>query len=179
MEFLKKLLHQFTNNEPNAMNELVQQTQEKLFRFCLYLTKNKADAQDLFQETYLRAFEKKSTLKEDSKIQSWLMSLCHNIFIDQKRKDKLKLKLQTSKDELTQIMNERDLEVLAILKQFPEEDQIVLLLIDREEMSYSETAKILKISEAALKSRIHRLRQEFIKLWKESETFSLSHSSTK
>src|SRR4051812_24500200 len=65
-----------------ALSRIIQATQDRLYRFSLYLTGNPARAQDLCQDTFLRAIEGLPKLKEASRFESWLLKTAKNLYLD-------------------------------------------------------------------------------------------------
>ena len=140
--------------------------QEDVARYCYFLCRNEIEAKDLAQETFIKA------LVVDSEIQNpkaFLFQIAKNLFLDEKRKQKYRQSLdQLNQAELAQSsIDPPDLEVWQILFRLESGDQEVLVLVDREGMSISEAAKSLRLSEAALKSRLFRARENFKKFWNE------------
>jgi RNA polymerase sigma-70 factor (ECF subfamily) len=152
-----------------AISELISLTQDSLYRFFLYLCGDSSLAQDLSQDTYVRAFDKLDKLKESEKFKSWLFRLGKNLFIDHLRANK-----KHQSDELDESRHEsqlagvepdqRDLIMATrqVLETMDESERIVLVLVDMEGRSYQEAADVLEISESALRSRLHRARKAFL-----------------
>ena len=61
--------------DEQALSQLVELTQDSLFRFCYYLTADRSRAEDLAQETYLKAFEALPKLREPGRFSSWLLKV--------------------------------------------------------------------------------------------------------
>jgi RNA polymerase sigma-70 factor (ECF subfamily) len=74
--------------ETIKFNQDILGMQENLKFFALKLTENEEDANDLIQETYLRALTNKSKFKEDTNIRAWLYTIMRNTFINSYRKSK-------------------------------------------------------------------------------------------
>jgi RNA polymerase sigma-70 factor (ECF subfamily) len=148
--------------------EFISQHQESVLRYCYYLSRNEQAAQDLAQETFIKAltnFEKKP-IADILNIKSYLFQIAKNIFIDLKRKNKFEQAFnQSTLGTLVASISAPHLEVWQALFSMDEADQEIILLIDREELSLIEAAGLLKISEAAAKSRLFRARDNFKKIW--------------
>jgi RNA polymerase sigma-70 factor (ECF subfamily) len=79
---------------------LWQTLQKRLFNYCYHrLTKDFHDAQDLCSDTMLKAYEKLSELKPDTKFIGWLYQLARNTFFDQLRKRQTQFKYQTAQTD--------------------------------------------------------------------------------
>jgi len=150
----------------------------KLYRYCYRLTMNERDAEDLVQDTLLRAFDKFEQFQQGTSPLAWLFTIGRSIFINQYRK-RQREGVAYSFDDL-----DRDLDRVEAsapgLPENPEEflfrnvldgelrDQMsalplhyleVLILVDLEEVSYKEAADILNIPAGTVMSRLHRARR--------------------
>ena len=74
--------------DPDLLDALIEQYQHRLLRYLLHLTGNRAIAEDLFQETWLRVLEKGHLYDGRNRFVTWLMSIGHNVAIDYLRKTK-------------------------------------------------------------------------------------------
>src|ERR1700759_1519238 len=72
--------------DPDLLDALIEQYQHRLLRYLLHLTGNRAVAEDLFQETWLRVLEKGHLYDGRNRFVAWLMSIAHNVAIDHFRK---------------------------------------------------------------------------------------------
>jgi RNA polymerase sigma-70 factor, ECF subfamily len=157
-----------------------------LYGAALRLTRNPADAEDLVQETYLRAFRGFSGFREGTNLKAWLYRILTNGFINTYRKkqrepvtvegpddleewylfDRLgALNVEGSAEEavLEQIPDE---EVKRALESLPENFRIPVLLADVEGFSYKEIAEIMDSPVGTVMSRLHRGRKALEKaLW--------------
>ena len=75
--------------DPDLLDALIEQYQHRLLRYLLHLTGNRAVAEDLFQETWLRVLEKGHLYDGRNRFVTWLMSIAHNVAIDHLRKRNL------------------------------------------------------------------------------------------
>lgn len=149
-----------------------------LYNFALKLTGNTGDAEDLVQETYLRAYKFFHKYKKDTYIKAWLFSILKNTFINiyrKKKKEPEKVDFHSVEqfiDQLTdnnnkpfkQIQDEIsknvfDDEVKVAMDSLSEEFRAIILLSDVEGFSYQEIADILKCPMGTVMSRLHRGRK--------------------
>jgi len=125
-----------------------------LYRAALRLTRNPADAEDLVQEAYLRAYRSFHQFTPGTNLKAWLYRILTNQFINTYRKKQREP--QTVPDE----------EVRAALEALPETYRAAVLLADVEGFSYKEIAEILEIPMGTVMSRLHRGRKALEKaLW--------------
>jgi RNA polymerase sigma-70 factor (ECF subfamily) len=85
----KKLVDRLSNGDPAAFRELVEAYKKKMYYFALDMVGNPADAEDISQEVFLKAFRGFKTFKRDAKLSSWLYRIAHNTSIDHLRRKSL------------------------------------------------------------------------------------------
>lgn len=146
----------------------------ELYSFCMFLTKNRQDADDLYQDTFLSALEK-GEIREDENPKSYLISIAVNLWRNRTRKflwRKKKVDFVDSFEEMDfeQIADEsvpadtkliREEEALEIRRQvarLPEKMRLVILMHYMEELSVEEIAAILHAPEGTVKSRLYHAR---------------------
>ena len=72
--------------DPDVLDALIEQYQHRLLRYLVHLTSERATAEDLFQETWIRVLEKGHQYDGKSRFATWLMTIAHNVAIDHLRK---------------------------------------------------------------------------------------------
>jgi RNA polymerase sigma-70 factor, ECF subfamily len=153
------------NKQSQSM--LIELTQNKLFKFCMLLGNSREQAEDLCQEAYVKAFLNLDKLSSSTSFYAWLCQIAKNLNYDFHRKHKESLAEQESMVENEQDSSDPNYESLLlvrkILGEFDDDSKFLLLMVELEGMSYAETAQVLKTSEDAVRSKLHRLRQEFMK----------------
>ena len=159
-----------------------------LYSAALRMTRNPADAEDLVQETYLRAYRGFGGFKEGTNLKAWLYRILTNTFINQYRSAKRKPD-QVDLDDVEDLYLYRRLggreaamagrspetEVLESMPEtavkeavesLPEQFRMAVLLADVEGFAYKEIAEILDIPIGTVMSRLHRGRKLLQKrLW--------------
>ena len=165
-----ELVNESLLNNSTAQAKLIELTQNKLFKFCVLLGNNREQAEDLCQESYVKAFISLTKLSDPKSFYPWLCQIAKNQFYDNRRKYKDSLAKQADQIEdeadFSDPAYESILMIRKILASFDEDSKFLLLMVELEGMSYSEAAEVLKTSEDAVRSKLHRLRQEFIKKMK-------------
>lgn len=161
---------------------------EALYSAALRMTRSAADAEDLVQETYLRAYRGYPRFEEGTNLRAWLYRILTNTFINtyrarQRRPEETDLSdvedlylyrrlggLETSQrgrsaeDELMDVLSES--QVKEALEALPDHFRLPVLLADIEGFSYKEIAEILDIPIGTVMSRLHRGRKALQKsLW--------------
>lgn len=160
--------------DETSFGEIIEHVQKSLYRFCLGICDEPSQAEDLCQEALVKGLQQIKKLKSAKTFQSWIFSIARNHFLDQVRRpghtrELLERKASSYEEpgvaELTAASGpsqETLTEVHEALARLDPEDRELLLLIDVEEFSYQEVSEIIKISEAAVRSRLHRARKALI-----------------
>jgi RNA polymerase sigma-70 factor (ECF subfamily) len=154
---------------------------DSLYGAALRLTRNPSDAEDLVQETYLRAYRGFGGFEEGTNLRAWLYRILTNTFINnyrakKRRPDESELdevedlylyrKLggleaasvgRSAEDELMDWFT--DAEVKEAVEALPEQFRLAVLLADVEGFSYKEIAEILDVPIGTVMSRLHRGRK--------------------
>jgi RNA polymerase sigma-70 factor (ECF subfamily) len=140
---------------------------DRLFRHAMWLARNRAEAEDLVQETLVQALQSFHRFAPGSNCRAWLLSILHHVRSNRLRKQG-RMILDANVEE--RIANTvpfvppvpdrlTDEDVLTALRQIPEHHQEVILLCDVEEMTYKEAAAALGIPLGTVMSRLHRGRE--------------------
>jgi RNA polymerase sigma-70 factor, ECF subfamily len=144
-----------------------------LYSYALVLSRNSAEAEDLVQETCLRALRAMDRLRRDSNVKSWLFTILRNVWLNQIRQRKTApdmLELDTdehtadravdsSKDPFAAYVSDWEREqVRHAIEQLPVEFREVILLREYEELSYEEIAGMLQCPVGTVMSRLARAR---------------------
>lgn len=130
------------------------------------LTRDASQADDLVQDALLRAYERASTYRAQYSLRSWLLTIIHNRFIDQKRRDQSERKrnehlLRLNEGRVAPGDQEQVIHLREVAERFealPDEHRAVLNLIGIQGMSYQEVAAILDVPIGTVMSRLHRAR---------------------
>ena len=175
---LKDLIARAKAGDRAAFDELVKATYQRVHALALRLTGNEHDADDVVQDTYVRAFNGLRKFREDARFSTWLHRIVVNASLMKLRRRKRKP--EESIDELLPKFkedghhldppgpwkstsgaerNEVRQAVRAAIDQLPETHRTVLLLRDIEGLDTEETAKVLEVTPNAVKIRLHRARQ--------------------
>ncbi len=166
--------------------EQAMQYAPQLYSAALRLTRNSVDAEDLVQDTYLRAWRSFATFQEGTNLRAWLYRILTNSFINTyrakqrrpnetrmdniedlylyKRLGSLDTALANRSAEDTMFDLFTDGEVKAALEALPENFRLPVLLCDVEGFAYKEIAEILDIPVGTVMSRLHRGRKAMHKL---------------
>lgn len=169
-------LHDNSHGSASVFEALALPWLPSVARFAFSLTRDRVDADDLVQETYLRAFHGWSTFAEGSDARRWLFTICRNAFVRSHRKktpltlsdagdaDALPAVLMHAaavSDGLGDFFDAIDVRpaIDGAIEALPEPHRSVLLLVDVEGQSYEETAAILGVPVGTVRSRLFRARR--------------------
>ncbi len=159
--------------DATAFGNLVSEYRLPVYHLALRLLHSEAEAEDATQETFLRAFARFDSFQPDRPLRSWLMSIAAHICIDQLRHEAALPvgnlgafePVSDSQDpEITALAHERDAELRQLLQSLSPEGQRLLILRYWDDLSYAEMSQAAGLSESAVKSRLHRARQQLGRL---------------
>ncbi|MCX6549770.1 MAG: sigma-70 family RNA polymerase sigma factor [Acidobacteria bacterium] len=147
---------------------------DRLYAAALRLTRNEADAEDLVQDTYLRAFRSADQFQPGTNLRGWLFTILHNTFLNQRR-DRSRDLVDADSDAVEQaaepadraatpedvlIRNTMDADLRAALDDLPDAFRTAVWLRDVEQFSYDEIARIVQVPLGTVMSRISRGRRQ-------------------
>jgi len=168
--------------------ELATPYMDALYSAALRMTRNPSDAEDLVQETFLRAFRGFGGFKEGTNLKAWLYKILTNTFINSYRAKKRRPE-ETEFDDAeefslfnrlggleaadagrtpeSEVLDAMPDEVVkAALESLPEQFRMAVLLADVEGFSYKEIAEIMDVPVGTVMSRLHRGRKQLQRaLW--------------
>ena len=171
------LVNRSRDGDASAFNDLVRRYERKIYRLAMNITQNAEDAEDVLQETFLKAYEHLGDFQGNSKFYTWLVRIAVNEALMKLRKRKSDRTVPL--DEPVETGEETVVREIAVWDQDPETKysqeelsgilkeaieslrpafRTVFVLRDIEELSTEETAQALGISVPAVKSRLLRAR---------------------
>jgi RNA polymerase sigma-70 factor, ECF subfamily len=179
-----------------AFEELVNRYERKIYRLALRLTGNPQDAEDVLQETFLKAFEHLPEFRQDSRFYTWLVRIAVNeglMKLRKRRSDKtepmddavdedghvMPREFQDWKPNPEQLLSREEMErvLLDAARRLPASLRTVFMLRDVEELSTEETAEALNLTPGAVKARLFRarfqLREELSKTFKRESSLDV------
>ena len=170
MKTIKELVLSAKNGNKKAFDKLYKLTSNDVWFTCVSLLKDEDNAKDIMQETYITAFLKLDTLKDEEKFCGWLTAIATN-----KSKNKLKGKVEYQIDDEV-LITEAETDELMLPEEYitkTEKRKVLLQIMEDtlsfnqyqtvlmfyfDEMSISEIAQGLEISEGTVKSRLNSSR---------------------
>jgi RNA polymerase sigma-70 factor (ECF subfamily) len=150
----------------NQFNEIALSHFNALYGFAISITGGSEDAEDLVQETYLRAYRKFDQFEFGTSCKAWLFKIMRNIAIDQIRKKDPLLATgnETCNDDIACIDAKAEhlpcaIDIKRAFNRLSSKYRIVVLLKDIEGFTYQEIAEILNFPIGTVMSRLYRGRQ--------------------
>ena len=160
-----------------AFEKLMNRYEKKIYRLGLNITGSHEDAEDVLQETFLKAFEHLADFREDSRFYTWIFRIGLNIGLMRlrKRRSDKAVPLEGARSEQEefipreftdwrpnpeQLLAESELQdiLLKAVQSLPPSFRTVFLLRDVEGLSIEETARALHLAEGTVKAFLHRAR---------------------
>ncbi len=156
---------------------------DAVYRFALRLSGSASDAEDLVQETFLRAFRAWDQYTPGTRAKSWLFTICRNVFLRQRKRERRREEtvrdaaaevdtkgLQTGEIPVFTTAYQYDPEgeffggivdggILAAIDRLPDDFRDTVVLSDLEGLSYAEIAELVNIPVGTVKSRLFRGRR--------------------
>lgn len=156
--------------DPEAFDSLVGEYADRLYSVALRITRSHEEAEDATQDAFLSAFRHRADFRGQSDVASWLFRITVNAALQRVRRHRPAEYLTGDEEATPRRLDWADdparrLEMGELrdtiedgIGLLPEDLRVALVLRDVEQLSTAETAAILDLSEAAVKSRLHRAR---------------------
>lgn len=156
---------------------------DRLFRLALGIIPDTAEAEDIVQDTMLRAWERRSEWPDIQNVEAWLTQICKNLALDHKKRIDRNSPLSTfpkteerakSTDETRRIETLDSLDLLhQLVNKLPPPQDDIFRLRDIEGLSYREIAIQLQLTEDQVRVYLHRARQQLRKQYSAIQNFGL------
>ena len=177
----EELALSYINGNNRAFDELLSRSQDKIFSYIIYIVKDENLANDLFQETFLKAITKMQSGRytDSGKFFWWLTRVAHNVIIDHYRAQKSRHIVEPTKDNDLSNLNSNSVldgcresemanaqvlrDVKKLMEALPEQQREVVFMRYFQELSFKEIAKITGVS---INTSLGRMRYALINLRK-------------
>jgi len=155
-----------------AYARIVEAYWDRLFRWLFHMTRDQHRAEDLTQETFLKALAGLKSFRVGTNFRAWLFRIAHNNFVNMKRTDRRATvplpddapELHASSPEQCAVDREAVQVVLNALRELPADFRSAILLRAEEGLSFKEIAAIQKTTEETARWRVFKARQKLLKL---------------
>ena len=177
-----ELARRLLSGDAEAFDRFVEHFRTKVFHYSWLMCGHREDAEEVAQETLLQVFQSFDQLRDPQRVRPWIFRIAKNACLMKRRKSVFAPSRELSLEEFMPAKHGEDgqvrleiadwsrvpddqalqSEMKAVLGRaiadLPDQYRCVILLRDLEELSTPETAQILEVSEAAVKTRLHRAR---------------------
>ena len=185
----EELALSYINGNNRAFDELLSRSQDKIFNYIMYIVKDEDLANDLFQETFLKAITKMQSGRytDSGKFFWWLTRVAHNVIIDHYRALKNRHVVEPTKDNDLSNLNSNSVldrcresemaniqvlhDVKKLMEALPEQQREVVFMRYYQELSFKEIAKITGVS---INTSLGRMRYALINLRKLSHQYGVN-----
>ncbi len=149
------------------INQYIRQYGKRLYGFCLYLCANPFEADDLYQETWLKAVKHFSQYDPEKDFEPWITKICVNTYRNTLRRiarsPLLNFTSNEEKDSILQSVpapEKKDYSPLyEAIDRLPEKLRITVILFYFRDMDVKEAAMVLQVPEGTIKSRLNKARK--------------------
>jgi len=173
------LIDKTLKGETRAFGELVERYQGFVFTIVLRIVKVREEAEEVAQDSFIKAFQSLGSYRGESKFSSWLYSIAYRKALDAIRKNKRNNNLELIEDitegECSTIENalsylehqERKEAIQECILQLPEQEAAIITLFYFDDHSIKEIAKITQLTEDNIKVKLYRSRKKLFTLLKQ------------
>lgn len=170
------LIDKVLDGDNNAFGELVDRYQNFVFTIAIRILKNTEEAEEVAQDSFIKAYDSLSSFRGDSKFSTWLYRIVYHKSLDRlkmnKRHRTYEIIEEITDDSLDHIENglefmlskERTGIIKKCIDQLPEEDAAIISLFYFEEQSVKEIAMVTDLTEDNIKIKLYRSRKKLFSL---------------
>lgn len=160
-----------------TFNDLYTTYAQEVYRFAYWLSGDVQEAEDITSETFLRVWMKMADIHTET-LKGYIMTVARNLHLEEIRKRKNHTQLAEElpdrlpgPETLSEQVSELE-SVRRLLQTLPEIDRAAFVLRIQQALSYAEIARVLQLSEVAVKVKIHRARRKMIEIRLKGESQS-------
>jgi RNA polymerase sigma-70 factor, ECF subfamily len=156
------------SGDETALGHLIARHRNRLIRTAANLLRDRHEAEDVAQESFLKAFREIGRLRDDRAFSGYLYRICVRLCMD-----RLRLKrAEPAEFDRVQDCEGRHIEnrvvIEKVLGQLPADLRTTLVLREIEQLSYEEVAEFMHVPIGTVRSRLHTAREKFRRLWVEA-----------
>lgn len=162
-----QLIQGILKGDKASFKSLVLKYQDMMFSVCMSVLKNKTEAEEATQDTFVKVYNKLKDYNESAKLSSWMYRIAYRTSLDYIRKRKLTSDIDAVDQnlitaEINSSLENEDLSkmLLAALDQLPNDESLVLRLFYLDEMSVKEVEEVTGLSHSNIKVKLFRARKK-------------------
>ena len=180
------------NGDTNSFSYFVDNYKDMVFTLALKMTKSREEAEEVSQDTFIKAYKNLSKFKGDSKFSTWLYRIAYHTTLDRLKKNKKNYltatideftvnQIKSVEDTMQSIERKERAEIMnECLLKLPEDERSILWLFYYEELSLKEIIEVTLLTEANVKVKLHRARKRLLNVVKTNvEPEIISHYGRK
>ncbi|WP_299278560.1 sigma-70 family RNA polymerase sigma factor [uncultured Psychroserpens sp.] len=172
------LINQIIDGDTNAFSTLVDMYKDLVFTLALRMLKNREEAEEVAQDTFIKTYKSIDKFKGDSKLSTWIYRVAYNTCLDRIKKNKKHLnnveineftahEVKTIDNALDKIeAREREEAIQRCINTLPSEDSFLLTLYYFDDLSLDEISKIVGITANSIKVKLFRCRKKLATILK-------------
>ena len=178
--------------DTNSFANLVDKYKDLVYSLVIKMTKNREEAEEISQDTFIKAFQNLEKFKGESKFSTWLYKIAYRTCLDTLKKNKnhrsnydineITLNHIKSTDSILNELERKDRAIVMkeCLDKLPSEERSILWMFYFDELSLKEIIEVTNLSEANLKVKLHRARKRLLSILKDTvEPELISHYGRK
>ncbi len=171
-------INQILEGQIQVFSELVDEYKDLVFTLAIRMLKNREEAEEVSQDTFIKAYRSLDKFKGDSKLSTWLYRIAYNTSLDRIKKNKKHLK-DVSIDEFTErevktidnalekmITMEKNDAIKRCIDKLPSDDSALMTLYYFDELSLNEMSEILDLTANNIKVKLFRCRKKLATIMK-------------
>ena len=162
------LLRDFRNGKREAFTQLYLRYRQRVFAYCLRMLGSSEEAEDMFQEVFIRVWQRAHQFTEEKNLSGWIFTIAHNLCLnrirDRKELDRLDDYSNLAMPTTFDLGEDWGARIQWALEQIAAENKEPFVLFEYQGLSYQEISEVMKLTVAAVKSRIYRAREEMRRL---------------
>ena len=162
------------NGDTNAFAYLVDTYKNMVFSLAYKMTKNREEAEEVSQDTFIKAYKNLAKFKGDSKFSTWLYRIAYHACLDAIKKNKknnntfeineITFNQIKSVDDILQGIERKERATIMndCLLKLPQDERSLIWMFYYDELSLKEIIEVTKLSEANIKVKLHRARKKLL-----------------
>lgn len=173
------IINQIIEGDTKAFAILVEQYKDLVFTLAIRMLKNREEAEEVSQDTFIKVYKSLGKFKGESKFSTWIYRVAYNTCLDRIKRNKRKFdevtideftehKIKTIDNALEKLEAfEQEQAIQECIQLLPSDDSFILTLFYFEELSLEEISKIVNVEANTLKVRLHRSRKKLATILKQ------------
>lgn len=169
-------INKVKEGDTNSFAILVDNYKDMVFSLALKIMRNREEAEEVSQDTFIKAFRSLHSFKGDSKFSTWLYKITYNNCMDRTKRISrsynaqtidtvVENKIESSESILDSIeRKERAKLIEQCLEELPQEERLILWMFYYQELSLKEIIDVTSYTQANLKVKLHRARKKLLKI---------------